>query len=77
MHDRFYSLGEWMKCSIASNINTHMLRGPSNLGPARRVAESPFLIVIGTIKMNTLVLFTKKCLQMNVCRHVLMLISSY
>ena len=29
--------------------NKEEVRGPSNLGPARRVAERPFLIVVGKI----------------------------
>ncbi|XP_064622460.1 uncharacterized protein LOC135484731 [Lineus longissimus] len=37
--------GKWTLC-ILDDLKHE--RGPSNLGPARRVAEQPFLIVIGT-----------------------------
>ena len=38
-------LGVWKICS--EDIYEQGLRGPLNLGPARRVAENPFLIIIG------------------------------
>ena len=37
--------GTWKVC--LEDLYELGLRGPLNLGPARRVAENPFLIVIG------------------------------
>ena len=42
----FVGIGTWNIC----NCNTEgITRDTDNYGPARRVAESPFIIVIGTV----------------------------
>ena len=33
-----------------SPIESELTRGPANMGPARRVAEGPFLIVTGELE---------------------------
>ena len=40
-----HTAGDWKICS--DDIYQLGMRGPLNLGPARRIAENPFLIVIG------------------------------
>lgn len=37
----------WEMCENES-FESEVSRGPLNMGPARRIAESPFLIVTGT-----------------------------
>ena len=41
----FHSSGDWKICQ--EDIYLLGMRGPLNLGPARRIAENPFLIVVG------------------------------
>ena len=41
----------WKSCEDSGvNFESETQRGPLNLGPARRIAERPFLIVVGRFK---------------------------
>ena len=47
--------GLWEIC--LEDVHTELRRGPETLGPARRVAEKPFIIVYGKIRLYFLCVF--------------------
>ncbi|XP_060576275.1 uncharacterized protein LOC132733629 [Ruditapes philippinarum] len=45
--DLCYKSGSWQKCEN-NDVHSHTSRGPLTLGPARRIAENHFKIILGT-----------------------------
>lgn len=43
----------WKLCEdVGANFESETQRGPLNLGPARRIAERPLLIVVGRFEIK-------------------------